>query len=344
MTREEEKKNVLSRFPGVTMAYGRAGEEAQTEVYGVSDRESGAPVERDTVFPACSISKFVTALIVMRMQELNMIDIDRKVNDYLGQWKLLTPNGNLSDATIRNVLCHTAGIVDGEDGFYGWRRSDPEISLLDVLEGKTRYNSNPAVAEMPKGEFFEYSDAGYCVLQQMIQDVTGKAYEDVAEEMIFERLGLKNSFFATARNMEKHQAKMATGYDEEGAAIPGRFPVIPDLAASGLWSTAEDLFAITSEFYLALQGKSTLLRKETAQEMIKPAEKFSWVGLGIFPEGEDAVASRGWGENGQCMIKLDVRTGTIGIVMTNANPGVDQAESGVEWLVNHSMTMNKRGN
>ena len=334
MTHDEEKREILSRFPGVTIAYGTAGGEAKTEFYGVSDIGSGTAVERDTIFPACSISKFVTALIVMRMHELNMINIDQKVDDYLGQWKLLTPNGNLSDATIRDILCHTAGIVDDEDGFYGWRRSDPEITLLDVLEGKTKYNSRPAIAEMPRGMFFEYSDAGYCVLQQMIRDVTGKAYEDIAEEMIFERLGLKNSFFATAQNMEKCQAKMATGYDEEGVAILGRFPVIPDLAASGLWSTPEDLFVITSEFYLALQGKSTLLRKESAREMIKPAEKFSWAGLGIFPEGEDAVASSGWGENGQCMMKLDLRTGTIGIVMTNANPGVDQAKSGIEWLVN----------
>lgn len=117
MMREEEKKEILSRFPGVTIAFGTAGGEAKTEVYGVSDKESGASVERDTVFPGCSTSKFVTALIIMRMQESKMIDIDCKVNDYLRQWKLLTPNGKLSEATIRSILCHTAGIVDGEDGF-----------------------------------------------------------------------------------------------------------------------------------------------------------------------------------------------------------------------------------
>ena len=37
---------------------------------------------------------------------------------------------------------------------------------------------------------------------------------------------------------------MATGYDENGCPIPGKFPAVPDLAASGLWSTPKELLAI----------------------------------------------------------------------------------------------------
>ena len=61
-------------------------------------------------------------------------------------------------------------------------------------------------------------------------------------------------------------------------------------------------------------------------------EKFPWTGLGVFPQGEDVIMSQGWGENGQCMMKMNVRTGRAAVVMTNRNPEVDQAASGVEWL------------
>jgi len=44
------------------------------------------------------------------------------------------------------------------------------------------------------------------------------------------------------------------------------------------------------------------------------------------------LISRGWWENGQCMLKMHCRTGEIAAVMTNRNPGVDQQASGVEWL------------
>ena len=45
------------------------------------------------------------------------------------------------------------------------------------------------------------------------------------------------------------------------------------------------------------------------------------------------------GENGQCMMKMNCRTREISVVMTNRNPGVDQAESGIEWLVNSRLSV-----
>lgn len=262
-----------------------------------------------------------------------MLDIDERVNDRLNQWKLLTADGAESDATIRDVLSHTAGIIDGEEAFYGLRIGDPEVSLLDILEGRTKYNNRPVRAEQPQGTAFEYSDAGYCVLQQMIQDVTGKEFAALLNELVFEELGMTHTFFASPTEREKHEANMATGFDDAGSPIPGKFPVTPDLAASGMWSTPKDLLTLAGEFIRALNGKSTFLQADSAREIIKPVEHFPWVGLGIFLDGEDTPVSKGWGENGQCMMKMHLQSGEISVVMTNKNPGVDQAESGVEWLV-----------
>ena len=155
----------------------------------------------------------------------------------------------------------------------------------------------------------------------------------LAIHIYIDKLELENTCFATPKNIEKYNERMATGYDEEGKPIPGRFPVVPDLAASGLWSTGEDLLVIAAEFLKALKGDGTLLQKETAQEMIKPVENFNWTGLGIFLNGEDVLVSKGWGENGQCMMKMYLQKGEISVVMSNNNPGVDQSESGIEWLV-----------
>ena len=296
--------------------------------------ENRVPVDEATLFPACSISKFVTALCAMKLHEQKRIDIDQPANRYLRRWKLLTADGAESDAAVRSILCHTAGIVDGEDGFCGLRRGDPEIRLIDILEGRTFYNSRPARAEKPQGTAFEYSDAGYCVLQLLVQEATGRAFEDAAREIVFDPLALKRTFFASAGNAARFEGRMATGYDDGGRPIPGRFPPVPDLAASGLWSTPTELRAIAKEFVRALHGESAFLRAESAREMAEPVKAFPWTGLGVFTAGEDLWVSRGWGENGQCMMKMNGRTREISVVMTNRNPGVDQAESGVEWLVN----------
>ena len=326
------KQQIIERFPGISCAWADAAGKEGTEYFGFADRESRVFADENTIFPACSISKFVTAICAMKLQEQKRIDIDRPVNQYLRQWKLLNPDGTGSDAAIRSVLCHTAGITDGEDAFCGLRRNDPEISLEDILEGRTFYNNRALRAEKPQGTAFEYSDAGYCVLQLLIQEAGQKAFEDFARETVFDPLGLTGTFFATPANITRFESRMATGYDENGLSIPGKFPAVPDLAASGLWSTPKELLAIGKEFAAALHGESALLQAESAREMAKPVKNFPWTGLGVFMGGEGILVSQGWGENGQCMMKMNCRTKEISVVMANRNPGTDQAESGIEWL------------
>ena len=325
-------QRIAERFPGIGCAWADAAGKETAEYFGFADLETRVPVDEGTVFPACSISKFITAICVLKLQEHKLVDISQPVNRYLRQWKLLTPDGAESGASVRSVLCHTAGILDGEDGFYGLRRGDPEISLTDILEGKTAYNSRPARAEKPEGAAFEYSDAGYCVLQLLVQDVTNQAFDEAARELLFDPLGLGSTFFASPGNVTRFESRMATGYGDDGQPIPGRFPPVPDLAASGLWSTPKELLAVAKEFIRALHGESSLLQAASAREMAAPVKDFPWTGLGVFTGGEGVLSSQGWGENGQCMMRMNCRTGEISAVMANRNPGVDQAESGIEQL------------
>ena len=78
-----------------------------------------------------SIRAFVTAICVMKMQELKLLGIDERVNEYLHQWKFLTTDGEESDSTVRAILSHTAGGKDCEESFYGLRIGDPDVSLLE---------------------------------------------------------------------------------------------------------------------------------------------------------------------------------------------------------------------
>ena len=331
------KNQIIERFPGIGCAWVNAAGEYAEEYFGFADKENKVVVDENTIFPACSISKFITALCVMKLHEQKLIDINKPANLYLKQWKLRTSEGNESNAPIRAILCHTAGILDGEDAFYGLRRGDPEITLIDILDGKTSYNNRPAYSEKNPGTAFEYSDAGYCVLQLLVQEISQKPFEDFAKEMIFDPLQLKSTFFISSKNAERFENKMATGYDDEGNPIPGRFPVIPDLAASGLWTTPKELLAIAKAFVASLNGQGNFLASSLAKEMATPVKDFSWTGLGLFIGGQDILVSQGWGENAQCMLKMNYRTKEISIVMTNRNPGVDQTESGIEWLVNQRL-------
>ena len=330
-------ETIRKRFPGISCAYRDAEGNVTTKCFGFADKEENVPVDENTAFPACSISKFITGICIMKEYEQGRIDIDKPVNLYLRSWKLLNSSGNESDAPIRSLLSHTSGIIDGEDGFCGLRRSDPCVSLIDVLDGTTSYNNRQAQENNPYGTEFEYSDAGFCVLQMLLEDIEQKPYEVIADEFVFAPLKLDNTFFASLTNLSDYEQKivMATGYDENGQAIPGKFPQMPDLAASGLWSTPKELLVIAKEFTKAINGGSTLLQAKSAMEMATPSERFPWAGLGIFMDGENRLSISGWGESGQSRLKFNYRTGEAAVVMVNQNPGVAQEESGVEWLINN---------
>ncbi len=330
-------RQIIERFPGMGCAWMNAAGEGSAEYFGTADREKDIAVDEMTIFPACSVSKFVTAICVMKLHTQKAVDIDRPANDYLRQWKLLTPEGKESEASVRALLCHTAGIADGEDGFCGLRRGDPEITLIDILEGRTAYNDRPARAEKPQGTAFEYSDAGYCVLQLILQEVTRMPFEGIAQELVFDPLCLENTFFASNEKTALFESRMAAGYDDNGRPIPGKTPPVPDQAASGLWSTPKELLIIAKTFVKSLHGDSSFLQAEAAREMARPVKDFSWAGLGLFVSGKDTLVSQGWGENGQCMMKMNTRTKRIAVVMTNRDPGIDQAGSGIEWLVDSKL-------
>ena len=334
-------ETIKNRFPGISCAYRDVAGKVTTKCFGFADKEANVPVDENTAFPACSISKFITAICVMKEYEQDLIDINKPVNLYLRKWKFLAPSGYESDAPVRSLLSHTSGIIDGEDGFYGLRRSDPPVSLIDVLNGKTSYNKRPAREDNPHGTEFEYSDAGFCVLQMMLEDLEQKPFENIADEFVFAPLNLKNTFFASLTNLSDYEQKvaMATGYDESGTAIPGKYPQVPDLAASGLWSTPNELIVIAEEFTKACNGESTLLQARSALKMATPSDRFPWVGLGIFMDGENKLSISGWGENGQSRLKFNYRTGEAAVVMVNQNPGVEQSESGVEWLINNGFAV-----
>ena len=293
-------KQMLDRFPGIGCAYMDGAGKVNTEYYGADE---------NAIFPAASMSKFVTALCLMKLHEDRVIDIDAPVNAWLKQWKLRTPDGQESDAAIRSIMSHTAGIVDGEDGFYGLHRVAGEVSLMDILDGRTAYNNRPVRAEKPQGTAFEYSDAGYCVLQLLVEEVTGQSFQKALREIVFDRLSLKSACFAGC----------------------------PDLAGAGLWITPREMLTLGKIFVEALNGKGGFLRAETAREMGSPAAQFPWTGLGVFISGEDTLMTQGWSENGQCMMKMNCRTGAVSVVMTNRNPKMDQSESGVEWLCDKNL-------
>lgn len=313
---------------GLSIALFQNGQISGTEYYGLLEAGSDKKVTESSIFSACSISKFLTGMVAIKLVEEELLDLDEDVNKRLVSWKVpeneFTKNNRV---TLRNLLSHQSGIKDPEGSFSELNSKIGIASMVELLEGKTPYCKAPIEIQYEPESEFHYSDAGFCVVQQLIEDVVGKSFHQVTEELIFKLLGMENSYLDITM-LEKDNKEISCGHNKNGELVDGKYPIYPYPAASGLWTTSTDLVKLVLELLHALKGKSTIgISKSLAKELITPQKDKSWAGLGVFldnSEEELEVTSLGWGVGFQCMIVFFPYVEKGAVIMTNTELGVHQ--------------------
>src|SRR5437879_2338151 len=101
---------VEQTVPSLAVAVARNGTILWEEGFGWADRENRAPATGHTMYSLASISKPITATGLMVLKEQGKLDLDRPINDYLGEAKLKARIGDASEATVRRVANHTSGL------------------------------------------------------------------------------------------------------------------------------------------------------------------------------------------------------------------------------------------
>lgn len=315
------------KVPGLSIALIDKGEVSSIENYGLLRSDGQKKVSESSIFSACSISKFVTGIVVCKLVDAGILLLDEDVNNKLTSWKV--PENEMTKhkkVTLRNLLSHQSGIKDAENSFTELGIGDEVPLMVDLLNGKTPFSDAIEVKGVPESEF-HYSDAGYCVIQLLIEDVTQKKFGQVVKELIFEPLKMENSSYPIV--LSKTASEFSCGHNKNGEVVESGYPIYPYPAASGLWTTSLDLANLTIELLHAIGGESKLgISSINAKEMISPQGK-SWAGLGLFLEGSNhrlEISSLGWGVGFQCMLVAYPSSEIGAIILTNAELGVHQLE------------------
>lgn len=207
---------------------------------GLANMEWNIPNAPDTKFRLGSITKQFTATLILQLVEQGKIKLDGKLIDYLPDYRKDTG----AKVTIHNLLSHTSGIPSYTSlpGFFANVSRNP----FTVDEFIKKYTSGDL--EFEPGTKFVYDNSGYFLLGAIIEKVTGKPYEQVLKENIFDPLGMKNSGYDQWKTII---GKRATGYTQ----TPRGYETAPYLdmsipyAAGSLYSTVEDLYLWDQALY-----------------------------------------------------------------------------------------------
>lgn len=318
------------RIMGVSVAIIEENELKSVDNYGFKMEASNESIEEDTLFNACSISKFVTAVLALKLVENGTLKLDQAVNERLKAWKVPESDYTIKQpVTLRNLLCHQAGFVDTESSFETIKTSVGIPSMVALLEGKTVYCKEPAEVKYEPGTDCVYSDLGYCVIELLMADATRKSYEELINTEIFEPLGMNNS------KIVKHPKdielkKYASGHSKHGETLEIEASIYPYAAAAGIWCTSSDLALLLAEVFKLFMGRGGLKISNTLiKEMLMPQGCKPWSGLGVFLDTVETnleMTSFGWGQGYQCMLLGYPYRGFGAIVMTNTDTGVHQLE------------------
>lgn len=182
---------------GLSIAFIENGEVQMTKEFGVMKAGTNRSVNSNSIFNACSISKFLTAILVLKLTEQGILYLDEDINNKLIFWKV-TENEYTHNkkVTLRTLLSHQSGIIDTEGSFNELNPALGNPTMVELLEGKTPYCKERIEVKYEPESDFQYSDAGFCIIQQVVEDVCGKPFEVLMDELIFEPLHMKNSTFS----------------------------------------------------------------------------------------------------------------------------------------------------
>lgn len=329
------------RVPGVAVGIYSGGAEDYV-FHGVTSIENPLAVNAETLFQIGSTTKTYTATALMVLVEQGKVDLQAKVRDYLPEFKV-KDEAAASEVRVINLLNHTGGWVG--DIFEDTGSGD------DALEKYVAYLEG--VDQMaPMGTVASYNNAAFNVAGRLVEKVTGKTYEAAVRELLFEPLGLDETFFYDGTIITR---RVAIGHAErEEQPVVARLWPIPRSAnpAGGVISTAADQLKY-ARFHLGDgNGKDgqKVLSRESLDQMKRATFSLNGgalgdeVGLSWLISEVDGVRLVGHGgaTNGQMAAFLTAPEQDFAIaVLTNANAGAPLHKEVVDWVLEAYLGVSK---
>lgn len=222
------------------------------------------PVDRETLFPLASMSKWFTAYGVMQLAEAGKIDLDAPVSRYLTRWTLPAGTYDNQGVTIRRLLSHTAGLTDGL-GFGDYAPGEQVPSLVDTLRQPRASSGTSIIAVgIEPGSEWQYSGGGYLILQLLIEDASGLAFAQWMQQAVFDPLQMTRATYAYLGD----QPNASRSFDDAGAPTPSF--QYASAGATGLSASAADLISF-AKAQLRNQGHiAGSLSPDSVEKMREP--------------------------------------------------------------------------
>jgi CubicO group peptidase (beta-lactamase class C family) len=299
--------------PGAAVAVIRDGRVLFSKGFGVSNIETGTPVTTDMLFRLGSTTKMFTGAALVTLAEQGKIKLDAPIGDYA---KGLSPK--LARLTPHQLISNNAGVADFSPPFV----SNDDSALSTMVRG---WKDDALFGE--PGKVYSYASPGFWLAGYVIEEVGGKPYAEMMDELIFKPLGMTHTTF---RPLVAMTYPLALGHNADAQGKPAIIrPAFNNVAmwpAGSIFSNVGELgrfvTALMSEG--KLDGKQAispvLFSKLSGKHVLIPGETDSYYGYGLLNfeyRGVRLIMHGGFSRGYGSMIQMVPEQRFAVIVLTN---------------------------
>jgi CubicO group peptidase (beta-lactamase class C family) len=265
LSRDVRADNVGSIAAGIVVG----AEVIWAKAFGLKDRDRAVPADAHNLYRIGSISKSVTAVLMMVLLQQGVIALDDPVIKYLPEFQGL--GGAVAEAssiTLRQLASHTSGL-------------NREPQLAGAAAGPIAAWEEKVIASIPTttlsgkpGSQYAYSNIGYGILGLALSRAARQPFMDLVQRYVFQPAGMTSSTFIIQAPLD---ARLSIGYQNgRDGRISAETPALEHAGRGykvpngGVYSTVHDLsrfIGIVSgalgDAVLIESSRATLMTKQT---------------------------------------------------------------------------------
>lgn len=223
-------------IPAISIGVIQDGKISIQKGYGYTKRQTGVPVDENTVYQIASLSKMFTGIIARSLILENKLVLNQSISFYLKDKIDSKTAKKLSTIQVKDIFFHRSGIPRNSKTH---KRRDGEPML-------SKYTEKHLLADLKKMKIrkygkFKYSNLGYSIIGYILESASGLTYEELCKQYVIQKFNLVNTTisnpFQSATPYRKDNRTVETKAWNTGKMTP----------ASGIYSTTADLSKLMVE-------------------------------------------------------------------------------------------------
>ena len=275
---DDDKSSFLTKvFPGATLLIGKGREILFYKAVGHKQLlPETSLLDEETVFDVASLTKaLVTTTLIMKLVDKKLISIDKRVSHIISQFNLLKKE----TITIQQLLNHSSGLPAYRRFFEEYQSYRSSLGLISGQSGKQFIISEICNSELenPPGRVANYSDLGFIILGELIEQLYGgRSLDLISQQEIFSQLSLKHSGYIDLTKLRSRRILVNHDKIASTTKCPFRNRILTGevqdencyimggvAGHAGLFSNASDIFELSCELLDCFHGRSDFISKDT---------------------------------------------------------------------------------